>query len=72
MRRVLHCFEGKREYMEKKYGWFSTQHAATFEDGGDGTCMRKRGHKGPHRWTPDDQIVVSFRAERASGKRARA
>jgi|KBSSwiStaDraftv2_1062776.scaffolds.fasta_scaffold00399_23 hypothetical protein len=24
------------------------------------TCMLEAGHDGPHEWTPDDQIRVSF------------
>lgn len=67
---VLHCWKGKREYMEKKHGWLSTQHLATFLDGGDGTCMKERGHRGPHRWTPDSQIVVTFRAEKKARRTA--
>ena len=24
------------------------------------TCLLQEGHDGPHEWTPDDQIVVTF------------
>ena len=30
------------------------------EDGCSTTCMLERGHEGPHEWTRDDQIGVSF------------
>jgi hypothetical protein len=28
------------------------------------TCMLEDGHSGPHEWTDDDQITVTFRRER--------
>ena len=42
--RVLHCWEAGPET----------------EDGCSTTCFLLDGHEGPHRWTRDDEIVVSF------------
>jgi hypothetical protein len=27
---------------------------------GDATCLLANGHVGPHEWTPDSEIIVSF------------
>lgn len=43
-RLILHCWED----------------GPLTEDGCSTTCMRERGHDGPHEWTRDDQIGVSF------------
>lgn len=42
--RVLHCWEDGP--------WDN--------DGMTTTCMLEAGHKGPHEWTRDDQIRVTF------------
>lgn len=43
-KRVLHCWEDGPETA----------------DGCSTTCMREKDHVGPHRWTRDDQIGVTF------------
>jgi hypothetical protein len=30
------------------------------KDGMSQTCMLEDGHKGPHEWTPDDEVVVTL------------
>ena len=38
------------------------EHIATYlDDFIDGTCMLPAGHEGPHEFTPDDQIEVTFK-----------
>ena len=60
--KVLHCWKGKVQHMEEEYGFGSTEWAEAVCEG-DGTCMLPAGHDGPHEWTPDDQIIVSFTGE---------
>lgn len=43
-KRVLHCWEPGPET----------------EDGCTTTCMLEDGHDGPHEWTRDDAIGISF------------
>ena len=52
--RVLHCWEDGPRTGES---WESV--------GVGSTCMLADGHEGPHVFTPDDQITVSFMAESA-------
>lgn len=33
-------------------------------DGTETTCMLLNGHDGPHEWTRDDEVMVSFPAKR--------
>lgn len=42
--RILHCWEGGPET----------------EDGCSTTCMLLADHEGPHEWTRDDEIVMTF------------
>jgi hypothetical protein len=55
----LHCWKDQREHVEETEGQGSEAWTATWVDG-DGTCMLAAGHDGPHEFTPDDQIGVSF------------
>ena len=36
------------------------ENGPTTEDGCGTTCMLLLGHDGPHEWTRDDRIVISF------------
>lgn len=61
--RTLHCWKGKREYVEETKGWGSPEYWDTYSDEGDnrdGTCMLEAGHGGEHDFTPDDKIGVTF------------
>ncbi len=67
-KRVLHCWKDKGEYVEETYGYLSEEYVENFaeeclDDGGHGgsTCMLPDGHEGPHVWTPDGDIRVSFK-----------
>ena len=53
-----HCWLGKEEWAEKEFGRFSPEHLAALDEGG--TCMLPAGHDGPHAWTPDDEIGITF------------
>jgi hypothetical protein len=60
--RVLHCWKDRQAHIEETYGFHSDEHIATYlDDFVDGTCMLPTGHEGPHEFTPDDQIGVTFR-----------
>lgn len=54
----LHCWTGKTEYMEEKFGYGSEEWAEAFNN--NGTCMLPDGHEGEHEFTPDNQILVTF------------
>lgn len=58
---VLHCWLGRREWIEEKYGFGSKEWADTFEEGKDGTCMLERDHSGEHEFIPSSEIRVTFR-----------
>ena len=55
-KRVLHCWANYRDSLP--FG--SPEWVGSYVTG-DAICMLHAGHKGPHEWTPDDQITVSFR-----------
>jgi hypothetical protein len=64
---AAHCWAGKSDYYEALYGFMSPEHAAVyFEDGS--TCLLDDGHDGPHEWTPDNAIGITFAEEPADGK----
>lgn len=66
-KRTLHCWMGKSLHIEKTFGFHSEQHIETYmDDFVDGTCMLEAGHDGPHEFTPDSQIGVTFSGERPS------
>jgi hypothetical protein len=51
--RPLHCWEdGGSEWREDETGEIRRYGS---------TCMRPAGHRGPHRYTPDDAIAITFK-----------
>lgn len=58
----MHCWKDKREWALETFGEHSDEHLATHMDGGNATCLLEDGHEGPHEWTADGDIVVSFAA----------
>lgn len=62
---TLHCWQSRNDWLEKHD--FDTYAAEFFENKPDCCCMLPDGHDGPHEWTPNDEIVVSFAAKAARG-----
>jgi hypothetical protein len=49
------------EWLEETYGHRSEEYIdAQCSDDYGGTCMLPEGHRGPHEFTPDSEIVVVF------------
>ena len=59
-KRILHCWKDRADHAADVHGWGSDEWAKAYVD--NATCMRERGHDGPHDFVPDDQIVVSREA----------
>lgn len=55
---ALHCWEDRAYWAEQTYGFASEEWAEAFLE--NGTCMLPAGHDGPHVFTPDTQIGVTF------------
>lgn len=61
MKRVVHCWRGRREDIEERVGYLSDEYIAEAADPKpDGTCLLLDGHDGPHAFTPDSEITVRF------------
>ena len=63
----LHCWTGRREWIEATYGYLSEEY---IQDASDeygekmsATCMLPADHDGPHEFTDDDRITISFPKE---------
>jgi hypothetical protein len=70
MSRVVHCWQGKREWIEDTYGDTSDEYYDYMaSDEPSSTCMLLEGHDGPHAWTNGNEIVVRFKGEPTKGKR---
>lgn len=57
--RVLHCWEDLHDWAAQTYGWGSDKWAEIYS-GDNATCMLPAGHEGPHQWTDDKKIGVTF------------
>lgn len=53
----LHCWQDYADF----HGFGSDEWADAKVNGGR-TCMLPDGHDGPHKWTPDESITVTFEA----------
>ncbi len=53
--RPVHCWAGHSD----QYEFGSNEWANVMVDG-DGTCFRFHGHFGPHKFTPDSDLMISF------------
>lgn len=60
---TVHCWQDEGEY----HGFGSVEWAASLHRGG-GTCMLPDGHKGPHEFTPDQEITISFAGRHTEGQ----
>jgi hypothetical protein len=58
---VVHCWTDNMEHAEETYGFGSEEWAREYIKPSS-TCMLEDGHAGPHVFTPDSQIGVSFAA----------
>ena len=56
---TVHCWKDQLEDAEERFGVGSDEWAAAYDSPG-GTCMLSDGHDGPHEFTSDDRVVVSF------------
>lgn len=63
---MSHCWTDRSEWIEETYGYLSTEYlddaAKAYGDPNwcGSTCLLPGGHSGPHVWTPNDEIVVTF------------
>jgi hypothetical protein len=60
MRKIIHCWADRAAHAEQEHGFGSTEWAEAYMN--NATCFLEHGHSGPHEWTPDSQIVVTFSA----------
>ena len=57
----LHCWESESEWIEDTYGPYSIEKSEYYErEGCPRTCMLPLDHEGPHEWTADDEIMITF------------
>lgn len=63
--RVVHCWKGRLDWTEETYGIDSKEYAEARFSEDDATCLLLDGHEGPHEWTSDGDIRVTFRKEDA-------
>jgi hypothetical protein len=59
VKRRTHCWKDLHTHVEEAFGFGSDDWAASFNKPG-ATCMLEDGHAGPHEWTDDDRIGVTF------------
>lgn len=59
----------QRARIEAERRWAPASERHCWEDSPDGeaTCMLPDGHPGPHKFTPDGQITLSFLPEGGEG-----
>lgn len=63
---MTHCWKDKREWIEEEHGSLSPEMMADLFQN-TATCMLEDGHAGPHEWTPDNDITITF-AQSAAGE----
>lgn len=55
-KRILHCWADGPSLLE----WMEANPDADVEEYMGSTCMLEKGHDGPHEFTPDDRIGITF------------
>ena len=65
---MTRCWVHESEEIERRYGWASPEMIDYWQRESKGVCMLPDGHDGPHAWTPEDQIVITFKGERKDGE----
>ncbi len=63
MAKTVHCWQDRGEWAAEKFGWMSKKHIRLSQEAPSATCMRPDGHLGPHSWTKDAEIGVTFSDE---------
>ena len=69
----LHCWADKGEYLAERYGRFSPRHIEYVYGDPDpdtvrgATCFLEAGHDGPHEWTEDSEITITFAEDKPKG-----
>jgi hypothetical protein len=53
-----HCWMSNTEHAKLTHGIASDEWAEAFNN--PSTCMLPDGHAGPHQWTPDGEIEITF------------
>lgn len=56
---MTHCWKGLAEWCQETHGEESTAYWDALH-GEPMTCILEHGHAGPHEWTPDANIRISF------------
>jgi hypothetical protein len=57
----VHCWKSRLEWLSETYGDNSDEYlSALVSEDGAATCMLEDHHDGPHEWTPDSQIIITF------------
>ncbi|MFI5304319.1 MAG: hypothetical protein ACHQYP_05920 [Nitrospiria bacterium] len=57
---MAHCWKDYHEWLEDEIGipWYDMEHPEEHREGR--TCLKRAGHTGLHKWTPDDEIMITF------------
>lgn len=54
---MIHCWKDYHEWLEE----ICDEKAGDCDDVPNKTCLLKSGHRGPHKWTLDDAVMVQFK-----------
>lgn len=56
----MHCWKDRAEYMEEYFGNGSPEHLSAMYFELSATCMLEDEHDGPHEWTLDSDVLITF------------
>lgn len=51
-----HCWASKADWLAEKHGINSIEHLDAVCN--PGFCLLESGHDGPHKWVPDNEIII--------------
>jgi hypothetical protein len=58
---MTHCWAGYQEEIERLYGYGTEAYwKAHLRYPDNATCLLPDGHTGPHEWTDDGEVMISF------------
>ena len=63
---MVHCWADKGEFIEERFGFYSSECFNYLVEDDRCSCLLPDGHDGPHEWTPDKDIVITFKESTAS------